>query len=528
VTGEAAPGRVDAEATQRIGTGPTGDLTDELIARAIWTDELVAAAGIPVVEVPLVTVGGGLGSFALIDYLRIAGVDTSEIAVLTVLDQPHETYRYLAHNSQIPDRERLRSDAGSVMDNIWGFPSYAVREAFNASNVKDFLFPLWNVFTEPIFEDYYTPKAGQVYDSVGREAERIRWSEMLHKGQVRMVRKRQGGGYFTILTPAEGTSPTKRIAYRSTYVHISVGYPGVKFLPDLQEYRKKHSDFSRVVNAYEPHNHVYKELLNKPGVVVVRGSGIVASRILQRLCDDVEQQGAQTTIWHLFRNYVTGPQGDSVLFRRPGKNGYAYQAFNFPKAAWGGQFRDKFLKMPRDQRPAFIRTTGGTNTAPRKSWQEQLERGRRQGFYKTHVGSVQEVVPGPDNTIVTRIRSSDGAVLEIPGNFIIDATGLEGDINEHRLLSDMLENCGAATNPMGRLDTSPEFVLTGTENPPGLMHASGSVTLGSYYTPVDSFLGLQYAALQIADDLSRHGFGRRIGTLRSVKHWWKWMRNVQI
>ena len=45
-------------------------------------------------------------------------------------------------------------------------------------------------------------------------------------------------------------------------------------------------DYSRVVNAYEPHEHVYDELIRKPGTVVIRGGSIVASRVLQRLIDE--------------------------------------------------------------------------------------------------------------------------------------------------------------------------------------------------------------------------------------------------
>jgi pSer/pThr/pTyr-binding forkhead associated (FHA) protein len=506
-------GRFDPQSTRRVDTA-TGDITGDMLAIDEWSDDMLQVAGIPIVDVPFVTVGGGLGSFALVDFLRIGGVPVDDIAVLTNLDRPWETYAYLAANSQIPNAERLRSDSGSVMDNIWGFPSYAVREAF-APGRDGFLKPLWNVLTEPIAADYYTPQAGQVYDSVDRETARIQWSAMLRKGRVRVVRKRRDGGYFSLLTPPQGTTPTKRVAYRSHHVHIAVGYPGVKFLPDLQAYRTEHQDFGRVVNAYEPHDHVYEQLLARPSTVIVRGSGIVASRVLQRLADDIEIRGAETKIRHLFRNYVDGPQGASVFFRRPGANGWAYQAFNFPKAAWGGQFRDKLLAMDREDRPAWIRGTGGTNTAPRKSWKS------------TYIGTVDEVVPG-DGGIVTRIQAKDGALVEIESDYIVDATGLEADIREHRLLADLLDHVGAGTNPLGRLDASPEFTVYGTDSGSGRMYASGSITLGSYYSPVDSFLGLQYAALQIADDLAERGLGNKIRTIRGIRHWWRWMRNRQI
>ena len=520
----AAPPPEPGPSAPQAPAAGAGDLTDRLIGTSVWSDEMVAEAGIPVVDVPLVSVGGGLGSFALVDYLRIAGVPTSDIRVLGLNERPWATYANLARNSQIPDHERLRSDAGSVMDNIWGFPSYAVREAFAERSLK----PLWTVATEPILAEYFTPRAGQVYTSVDRECARIDWPSMLVQGQVRMVRKRVGGGYFTILTPPAGSTPTKRVAYRSRFAHISVGYPGLKFLPDLQEFKTAHNDLSKVVNAYEPHNHVYEDLMRGPGTVLVRGSGIVGSRVLQRLLDDVERNGAQTTVWHLFRNYVSGPQGDFPN-KRPGRNGFAYQAFNFPKAAWGGQTREELLNMQERDRPDFIRVTGGTNTAPRQSWSDQLQRMTQSGNYRQQVGEVVDIKPGPDGTIVNSIRAKEtGQVWELPANYIIDATGLEADIEEHRLLADLLEHGGAAKNPVGRLDASPAFELTGTASDPGRMYASGSITLGSFFTPVDSFLGLQYAGLNIADDLARNGFGRKITAGRSISQWFKWMGNQRI
>jgi hypothetical protein len=504
-----------------------GDLTDDLIGTAQWTDEQVAAAGIPVVDVPLVSVGGGIGSFVLADLLRISGMPAGSMKVLGQAERPWDTYQYLTTVSQIPPAERLRSDSSACPGCWWGFPAYALREAFAARRVQDFIAPLYQVLTEPILTDYYTPRAGQVFDDMQREADRIGWWGMVDHGLVRMTRRRVGGGYFTILTPKAGTTATKRIAYRSRYVHSAVGYPGARFLPDLQEYRQKHQDFSKVVNAYEPHEHVYEELVRKPGTVVVRGAGIVGSRILQRLTDDRDNKGAQTTILHLFRTYVDGPHGPSIFMRRKGGDGWAYQGFNFPKGAWGGQLKYRLQKLDGEGRKELLKVMGGTHTPKRKLWQEQMKRGRKEGWYRTYVGEVQEVVPGPDNTIVTKVRSKDG-VLEIPANFIIDATGLEADITEHRYLGDLLDHGGAGRNPHGRLDVEPTFEVRGTRSGEGRFYATGSATLGGYYAGVDSFLGLQYAALQVADDLAAQGFAPKLGPIRSTAQWWKWMLNKKV
>lgn len=504
-----------------------GTLTDELLETSTWTDEMVGRAGIPVVQAWIVSVGGGLGSFALAHVLRVAGLPPNGLTVLGDGSDPIRTYRHLARNSQIPDHERLRSDAGSTMDNLWGFPSYAWREAASASGLRDRLAPLWQVLTEPLLSDYYTPRAGQVYASVEREQARIGWESMLQRGVVRMVRRRVGGGYFTVLTPPDQVAgePTRRVAYLSRHVHVAVGYPGLKFLPDLQAYRERHSDYSRVVNAYEPHDHVYEELLRRPSTVLVRGSGIVASRILQRLLDDREQRGAGTTVIHLFRNYVSGPQGDSATFRRPGHNGVAHQGFNFPKAAWGGQLKERLERLDGPGRADLIARMGGTNTPRRADWLAQLERGRNQGHYLQRVGTVQRVEPGPNQSITTVIDDPEGHRHELSANVVIDATGLESDIAENRLLADLLTHGGAQRSAYGRFDVTPSFELSGTRSEPGRLYASGSITLGGFYAGVDSFLGLQYAALTIVDDLADVGAVARLTPGRSAAEWWRWVRS---
>src|ERR1700691_2355687 len=215
--GEAAPTMVGRSPVQQPGGGAGGprggaggDLTQELLTSAWWTDAMVAAAGIPVVDVPFVTIGGGIGSFVTVDYLRIAGVPIDRMRVLSDIDFPWQTYEYLTRVSQIPRPERIRSDSASGPDNIWGFPSYALSEALQTKSWAS----LKQVFVEPIWDDYYTPRAGMVFAGLEREAKRISFFDMLVKGQVRMVRRRREGGYFTILTPPEA-KPPKRAGFRS-------------------------------------------------------------------------------------------------------------------------------------------------------------------------------------------------------------------------------------------------------------------------------------------------------------------------
>ncbi|MGW2661857.1 hypothetical protein ACWCW7_12910 [Nocardia tengchongensis] len=502
-----------------------GDITQRLIETDVWTDELVGRAGIPILDVPLVTVGSGLGSFTLFDTLRIYGVPGAAMAVLGPQDVPWGSYEYLTRVSQIPRGERLRSDSAGMPDNLWGFPSYAVREAIAEKSLRT----LWNVLTEPVLTEFYTPRAGQVFTALEREFQRVEFARSLHKGQVRMVRKRHGGGYYSILTPPEGASATKRIAFRSNHVHIAVGYPGLKLLPDLQEYRERYRDPTRVVNAYEPHEHVYEALQRRPGTVMVRGSGIVASRVLQRLIDDRDRLRLNTQILHLFRSYVSGPHGASVFQRRPGGNGWAHQAFNFPKASFGGQVKQRLRRLEGRERAELLKAMGGTTTPRRKHWEQQLARGRAQGWYQILVGTARNL--RPDRTrpgVVTTVVPDHDPPIDTHADYIIDCTGLEADIREHRLLADLLDHGGARRNPLGRLDVDRTFELLGTRSGSGRAYASGSATLGGYYAPVDSFAGLQYAALEIADDLAANGFCRRLDMVRSVRQWWLWVIDRKI
>ena len=51
--------------------------------------------------------------------------------------------------------------------------------------------------------------------------------------------------------------------------------------------------------------------------------------------------------------------------------------------------------------------------------------------------------------------------INIPADYIIDATGLEADITEHRLLKDLFDMTGAQRNPYGKMQVELSFEVTG-------------------------------------------------------------------
>ena len=503
-------------------------LPPELEHADLWFDSVVAGAGIEVRQVPFVSVGGGIGSFVMADYLRVAGgLDVSEVRVLSRQTHPLQVYHHLARVSQIAEHGRIRSDASSRPDNLWGFPSYALQEALQENRLG----PLLQVLVEPVLADFYTPRLSKIVESVAREAARIRYQEMLVQGNVQMVRKRVGGGYFTVITPqVEGPITASRpapppIAYLSRDVHLAVGYPGLRFLPDLQEFRERY-DFHHVVNAYEEHEHVYQALRLRPGTVLVRGGGIAASQVLDRLIQDRMRGGAQTRILHLFRTYIEEAHGPHAWARRPGGDGFAYQGFNYPKSVWGGQLRARMGDLEGQDRIDVYDEIGGTTTPRREEWQQQLEEGRSAGWYRAHTGTIRDLRL-EDEAVIARMSPPHDSV-ELRVDYVIDCTGLDGDIEEHPVLRDLLKHGGAQRNPLGRLDVDQSFQLRGAESGEGRIYASGAATYGGYFPGVDTFLGLQISAQEIVYDLANRGHCDFMGPVRSTVEWFKWATGRQI
>lgn len=471
-----------------------------------------------VVDVPLITIGGGLGSFALVDVLRVAGVPAEKIRVVSPDRAPDARFLRLCRVSGLADTDRLRSDSSSRIDNPWGFPGYALEHAWRTRRV----WPLFRVLAEPVFSEYYTPTVGQVHAGLCREAERIDWGSMVVHG-VATGLHRGDGGYVVTVEPASGGQP---VLYRSRFVHLALGYGGLRFPAGAHDFRDRDPAGDRLVHAYEPHEHVYTTLAERSGAVLVRGAGITASRVLQRLADDRKTSGREIRVWHLFRRPAEARGWPARLCRYSG-GGFACQPFNFPKAAFGGQLRDRISQLPAAERAEAIKAMGATSTPYRRLWARQLRRGMAEGWYRAVAGEVIELSPTVSG-IEARVRPLSGEPVILPVHFVINATGLDPDIRRHPLLESLLDGLGATMNPLGGLDVGHDFEVLNTASGPGLIYASGVAAAGGHLAPVDSLAGLQLAALAIADSLARHGLGPRLRSVRSAAAWWCWMRNRPI
>ncbi|MDZ8066574.1 MAG: FHA domain-containing protein [Nostoc sp. DedQUE08] len=482
------------------------------------------ATGLPVDESDYLAIGAGLGSFLWTDLLRISGVRADKIVALGLEAEPYARYKRLCLNSQIPLYERLRSNSDSCPDNIWGWPSYALREAWGdlaKGEIKSAFKYLWQVFAEPTFAETYTPRAGNVFDSIDRETKRIGWNQIYRYGRVRVIRKTDDGRYCV----AYSRGPGNYAFLVSRYLHLATGYPAIQFLPDLQAYREKYQDFTSVVNAYEAHDRVYEQLEQHGGTVLIRGRGIVASRIVQRIYE-ARKRNRNIAVLHLMRS--PKPQGNKFQkTQRLVKNHYEFQPFNWPKACWGGELRAMLEKATPDERKRLLADWGGTTTADRRDWQQITAQGLSEGWYQITFGEVLDVERDAQNRTITRIREQSFGVKKLFADFIVDATGLDAKVDANPLLADLVKHYNLPVNHLGRLTVANNFELVEMRSDRGQMYAAGAITLGGPYAAVDSFLGLQYAALVAVDGLAaaRAPGVQRLNVLSSFSQWLKWVLN---
>lgn len=530
------PGRLDPDATHVVASlepEPADEreaVPARILAQPVISEAELESLGVPVTVTEYAAIGGGLGSFVWTDMLRNSGVPASEIAVVGVDDLPHARYERLCDNSQIPRHERLRSNSDSCPDNVWGFPGYAVREAWRElrrGNLRLAGNVLWQIFGEPALSQTYTPRAGDVFRSIERESARIGWSTMLRKGRVRAIRKTQEGRLLAVISISD-EHRRRHVAVSSRIMHLGVGYPAIQLLPELAEYRERTNDRRRVVNAYEAHDHVYEDLRKRGGLVVLRGRGIVASRIIQKLYEE-RAANDEIHIVHLHRSKLTAGHRYG-LSRREVDAEFEFQPFNWPKSAWTGQQRVILERADAETRKELLGIWGGTTTADRRDWKRITQEGLRAGWYRPEYGVLRSVDPRDDGRLTLRIANSlvGGGTLELVADYVIDCTGLVASPDRAPLLADMIQTYQLPLNPLGRLAVSDEFELERMRHGDARMYACGAITLGGPLASVDSFLGLQYASFRAVDAARRVGPKalRRLSGLYSLRQWLRWARGA--
>ncbi|HEY7293739.1 MAG TPA: FHA domain-containing protein, partial [Dehalococcoidia bacterium] len=186
--------------------GMDGVLPDWLLRQPVLDEHQIAQAGVELRTAQYAALGGGLGSFAWVSLLRNSGVPAHEIAVAGSEARPGDRFEWLCQNSQIPPQERLRSNSDARPDNLWGFPGYATSElARDVAHLRlgSALRILWQIAAEPALAETYTPRRGDIFAGVNREADRIGWQGMLLRGRLCAIRKSSAGRLLAVVSQSD-------------------------------------------------------------------------------------------------------------------------------------------------------------------------------------------------------------------------------------------------------------------------------------------------------------------------------------
>ena len=231
---------------------------------------------------------------------------------------------------------------------------------------------------------------------------------------------------------------------------------------------------------------------------------------------------------------MRSPKASGQRFRlgkRDVAHNWEFQPFNWPKAAWGGDLRVTLERAGSDQRDSLLDQWGGTTTADRTDWKDIIDQGVADGWYRIVFDNIEQVsAEHPEiGPITIELKNESGDTNALLANFIIDATGLDSNIHSHSLLHDLVGRYNLPLNPKGRLHVSNSFELEEMRLNHGRMYASGVSTLGGPYAPVDSFLGLQYAAQRSVGHLAMQSDSgvRELRGLKSFYQWTRWVRGVK-
>ncbi|WP_202962817.1 hypothetical protein [Planktothrix agardhii] len=350
---------------------------------------------------------------------------------------------------------------------------------------------------------------------------------MLEYGSIRSIRKTEDGRYCIAYCRSSSGQDNYQFLL-AKYIHLSTGYPAIKLLTDLEQYHREHPEESgeqkTVVQGYESHDYIYQKLEKNGGTVVIRGSGIVASQIFERLYEAHKIQ-PDIKVIHLNREPRKGNRFESA--QRQVDNDWEFQPFNWPKGTWGGDMRAMLEAADPLGRRELLQAWGGTTTASRKKWRRIVEQGKSQKWYDTSYGLVKKLERNNQGQVVTYLVTNQGE-RTVVADFVIDCTGLVSDPLESPLLKDLIDHYDLDLNPQGRFHVENNFEIQKLRNQNSRVYAAGIITLGGPYAPVDTFLGLQYAAHRSVESLveARAPRMRYIDGIYSLWQWLKWALNI--
>ena len=466
-------------------------------------------------KVKILAIGGGLASFGFVDALRSNGVSRDDIRVVGEYPKPYPKFKERCQNSGITMNDRLRSDSSATPGNIWGWPTFGMRETYSLARrgrLVQSLKLIGKLFSEPIFGDVYTPKLSQLTTAIDRECERIGYDEMLVRGSVSGVSKTPDGWRVTFAEP-DG----KEMTMTAEFLHVATGFQGNKHSPDHQHIVSK---FGKIYShVYDNHEHIYKLAESVGGTVVIRGRGIAASRVLERLLQITEKQ-PKLKVVHLMNSKLDDKGAPVRANRRT-------QPFNFPKSAFGGHKAEQFIKLEKENRKDFIDSFGQTTTPVRKHWTKLMKQASKRGQYSIHIAALT----ADKDRIYTNPIEVLAELKDLVG--FIDATGLIRDPQSMGIFRTLIDSGDVEFDDNDYLQLSESCEVMVSQQFKSNLFVGGNLALGGPHSPADSFSGINFNGHIVANEvvkrleMRKHYKSTVIDSpFTSFTAWLKWARGI--
>ncbi len=178
------------------------------------------------------------------------------------------------------------------------------------------------------------------------------------------------------------------------------------------------------------------------------------------------------------------------------------------------------------RRRELLQGWGGTTTASRKKWRDIVRQGIADKWYEIRYGLVTKLERNSHGQVITHVVTNKGQKT-LTADFVIDCTGLISDPLESPFLKDLILHYDLELNPEGRFHVENNFEIKKLRNNRSRIYGAGIITLGGPYAPVDTFLGLQYAAHRSMEALAaaKAPGVRYIQGIYSLWQWLKWALN---
>jgi len=474
-------------------------------------------------EKTFVSVGGGIGSFCWVNILRVHGVAASNIAVVAQHQLPYEQFKHYCDHSGLSPQDRLRSDSGARPDNFWGFPGYAISEVFDNLRTWQWLAAaktIWQIFTEPLLADFYTPTAGRLYASMAREGQRIGWASMVRQGTALFLRKLNDGRFAVFYQ-----EPTKKVRIVvASFVHLALGHAIRRSAYSVA------SPAARVLSGYELDEAFFRTVAETARSVVVVGRGIVAARIVERLLPG-EQPCPNRTVVSLFRHPLTSSI-DAQNIQQTSLDGWRLQFFNWPRSTFAGQLTESLQAATPRARQQLAKTWSAASTPPRKQWLRALKKASATQTYQTVYGQIARIEQHAARLaiILTPDANKAGDEQTVEADYLIDCSGFDDRLAHHFLYADLIKTYQLGVTGIGTLPVNNYFEIEALASDWGSVFVTGNGAAGNHYGPVDSFWGHQYAALQSVEKLADLPWTKisKLSAASSLVGWLQWVLNRPI